>query len=91
MSRAWDTSNPRLPGPTRHAWMLAFRRLCDQHGLPAAGVAATAGLGHLIESGRSGDIELRLDQQAALTAALGVPLSELIALAEQIERTEGRR
>lgn len=73
------------PGPSRQAWMAAFRRLCRQRGRAPEAVAAAVGLGHLIEPlARSGQ-ELRLDHQAALAAALDLPLSELVACAEVLD------
>jgi hypothetical protein len=79
------------PGPSRQAWIAAFRELCEQRGRSPAAVAADVDLDHLIAASDPREQELRLDQQAALAAAVGVALSDLLARAEEIDQREAKR
>lgn len=79
------------PGPSRQAWVAAFRQLAEQRGRSPGQIATRVGLGHLVAGPGGSAAELRLDQQALLADAIDVPLSVVLALAEEIDQAGGAR
>lgn len=81
----------RLAGPPQQALLGALRDVSAERGLTLDGVAREVGLGHMLRRVEAGEDELRLREVTALSAALGVRMSELTIRAEALALGEGER